>query len=250
MKVINKETNKWIRPWDGYPDDIYNRDDRFFSLVIKGTLAFLSKNIVLYGKPIRHFIFNTGSSYMYVETNGYNYNITEVTDQDQMYMERPRCIVSIGTIGINTEELSQPYVRGMYERFDNGEIKGYNAEFKRIPITMQLTLKYVMSTFNEEITLAQELIDKLCFQKYFSIVYLGQTIKCSVEFPTDLQMELNQIDMASAEPNNKILEISVNICTNYPSIDENTEQSNRNVISGFQYNTGVHDDPIENIKVE
>lgn len=245
MKIINKEVSKWIRPWDGNPDDLYNRDDRFFSLLVKGALAYLTKNIVLYGKSIRHFIFNTGSSYMYVETNGYNYNVTEVTDQDQMYMERPRCIVTIGSITVNTEELTQPFVRGVYERYDNGEIKGFNAEFKRIPITMQLSLKYVMSTFNEEITLIQELIDKMCFQKYFSVVYLGQTIKCSIEFPTDLSMELNTIDMASTEPNNKTIEISLNVCTNYPSIDENTEQNNSNVISSFKAGINVNNETKE-----
>ena len=242
MLTVNRDTKKWIRPWDGQPDGIYDRDDRFFSILIKGALAYLTKHIVMYGKPIRHFIFNTGSSYMYVETNGYKYSITEVTDQDQIYMERPRCVATIGSTTIDTQELTQPYIRGVYERFDEGEIKGFNAEIKRIPIQMQLNLQYVMSTFNEEITLMQELIDKMCFQRYFSIVYLGQVIKCSIEFPQDMQMELNKIDMSSADTNNKLLNRSVNICSNYPSIDEETEQQNSSVISKFRHDTEVYYD--------
>ena len=229
-------------PWDGQPDNIYNRDDRFFSIVIKGALAYLTNNIVMYGKPIRHFIFNTGSSYMYVETNGYKYNITEVTDQDTIYMERPRCIATMGGISIETNELTQPYVRGVYERFDNGEIKGFNAEMKRIPIQMQLNLQYVLSTFNEEIVLVQELIDKLCFQKYFSVVYLGQVIKCSIEFPSDVNIEINKIDMSSPEANNKLINISINIATNYPSIDQSTESPNSALISKFGYTTDFYYD--------
>lgn len=239
MLTVNRDIKKWIRPWDGTPDGIYERDDRFFSILIKGALAYLTNNIVMYGKPIRHFIFNTGSSYMYVETNGYKYSVTEVTDQDQIYMERPRCVATIGNIGVDTSELTQPYVRGVYERFDGGEIKGFNAEIKRLPVQMQLNLQYVMSTFNEEIVLIQELLDKLCFQKYFSVVYLGQVIKCSIEFPTDMQMELNKIDMSSSEVNNKTLNISVNICTSYPSIDEATEQPNSAIISKFGYTTDI-----------
>ena len=88
----------------------------------------------------------------------------------------------------------------------------------------------------------QELIDKMCFQRYFSIVYLGQVIKCSIEFPQDMQMELNKIDMSSAETNNKLLNISVNICSNYPSIDEETEQRNSAVISKFRHDTEVYYD--------
>lgn len=239
MLTVNRNIKKWIRPWDGKPDGIYERDDRFFSLLIKGVLAYLTNNIVMYGKPIRHFIFNTGSSYMYVETNGYKYNITEVTDQDQIYMERPRCVATIGGISVETQELTQPYVRGVYERFDDGEIKGFNAEIQRMPIQLQLNLQYVMSTFNEEIVLLQELIDKMCFQQYFSIVYLGQVIQCSIEFPADMQMELNKIDMSSSETNNKLLNISVNICTNYPAINEDSEQPNSAVIAKFDYNTDI-----------
>lgn len=257
MLTVNRDVKKWIRPWDGQPDGIYERDDRFFSILVKGALAYLTNNIIMYGKPIRHFIFNTGSSYMYVETNGYKYSVTEVTDQDQIYMERPRCVANIGTIGIDTQELTQPYVRGVYERFDNGEIKGFNAEIKRLPIQMQLNLQYVLSTFNESITLLQELLDKLCFQKYFSIVYLGQVIKCSIEFPSDLQIELNKIDMSSSDTNNRTINITVNICTSYPSIDEETEQPNSAIIAKFRYNTDVFYDSTypptydpESVKIE
>lgn len=245
--IYNKTTSKWVRPWDGTPEGIYDRDDRFFSVLIKGALAYLTNNIVMYGKPIRHFIFSTGSSYMYVETNGYTYSVTEVTDQDQMYMERPRCIAEMGSVSVDTAELTQPFVRGVYERFDNGEIRGFNAEMRRLPVQVQLDLHYVLSTFNEEITLVQELLDKLCFQRYFSIVYLGQVIKCSIEFPSDMQMELNKVDMSSAETNNKLLNISVNICTNYPVIDEDTEESNANVISSFRSDVSAFQDVSQHI---
>lgn len=243
MLIYNKdEDKKWIRPWDGKPDGIYDRDDRFFSIITKGAIAYLTNNIVLYGKPVRHFIFNTGSSYMYVETNGYNYSVNEVTDQDQIYMERPRCIIETGSVNIDTAELTQPHIRGVYERYDDGQIRGFNAEIRYIPIQMQFNLHYVLSTYNESIVLMQELIDKLCFQKYFAVTYLGQVVKCSIEFPTDMQIELNKIDMSSAEPNNKTIDITLNICTSYPSIDEQTEQPNNAVISKFKTIMNVYDE--------
>ena len=244
MRTVNRPKNDWIRPWDGKPDGIYDRDDRFFAVVVKGALAWLTNNIVLYGKPIRHFIFNTGSSYMYVETNGYKYSITDVTDQDTIYMERPRCVATLGGITIDTNELTQPYVRGTYERLDSkdGQIKGYNAEIQRIPVDMRLDLSYVMSTFNEEIVLAQELIDKLCFQRYFSIVYLGQIIKCSLEFPADFQIELNKVDMSSSEANNKLLNIPLTLSTSYPSINTASEEPNSILMTKFRYELDTYYD--------
>ena len=186
MNIENVEKSQWIRPWNKEKfDDLYNRDDRFFGLLIKGTLAWLNKNIVLYNKPIKHFIFNTGSSIMYVESNGYQFSWNETTGEDAIYMSRPRCVVQLGDISLETAELTQPNIRGVYERAnDNNNIAGYNAEFRRMPIQMSMTLNHVLSNFNESIVLLEELISKLSFQRYFKIVYLGQLIECSIEFPS------------------------------------------------------------------
>lgn len=228
----NKEISKWIRPWNKEKfDDLHNRDERFFGLLIKGTLAWLNKNIVLYNKPIKHFIFNTGSSIMYVESNGYKFSWNETTGEDAIYMSRPRCVVELGDITIDTSELTQPNIRGVYERNNESNIEGFNAEFRRMPIQMSMSLNYVLSNFNESIVLLEELISKLSFQKYFKIVYLGQLIECSIEFPTSHSISINKIDMASAETNQKNITIQVNICSSYPAFNESSEISSSFVIS-------------------
>ena len=86
-------------------DDLYNRDERFFSIVIKGLLSWLNRNIVLYNKSINHFIFNTGSSYLYMESNGYEFNLSETTGEDTMYMTLPRCLVEISDISFPMENV-------------------------------------------------------------------------------------------------------------------------------------------------
>ena len=97
---------------------------------------------------------------MYVETNGYEMSWNETTGEDQIYMSRPRCIVSIGDINIEKSELTQPHIRGIYERevkYNDKDIKiqGFNAEIRRIPITIQLNLNYILSSFNESIVLTE-----------------------------------------------------------------------------------------------
>ena len=226
----------WYRPWDKeQTDNLYERDDRFFSLVMKGVLAFLNKNVILNGNSINHFIFNTGSSIMYVEQNGYNFSWCETTGEDQMYMKMPRCIVEFGDVNISPEELTSPYVRGTYERLSSidNKIKGYNAEIRRLPIEISVSLKYVLSTFNESIILLEELMSKLIFQRYFDIVYLGQKIKCSIEFPSSNKIEVNKIDMTSTEVNQKTINLDVKICTNYPIIDLRTEIKSSAIIQTF-----------------
>ena len=232
--TVNRIKSKWLRPWNITQfDDLYNRDERFFSIIIKGVMGYLTRNIKMYNEPILHFIFNTGSSYMYVESNGYEFNLNETTGEDYMYMHLPRCVIEIGDINIATEELTQSFARGSYERKQDNIITGFNAEIKRIPLEVNLNLHYVLSNFNESIILVQELIDKLTFQKYFKINYLGNIIHCSIELPQNYTIQFNKIDLASTEVNQKTIDISLKVCTNYPIINEDSEIPSSQVISKF-----------------
>lgn len=233
--TVNRKNKKWLRPWNVKQfNDLYNRDDRFFSVLIKGAIGFLNSHIKMYDKPINHFIFNTGSSYMFVESNGYEFSWNETSGEDSMYMELPHCVVELGNISIPQEELSQSFARGNYERKDEDTIKGYNAEIKRLPIEMNLSLHYTFSNFNESIVVLQELFDELVFQRYFSIAYLGQIVRCSIEFPNSTQLEIGKIDFSAAEIVQRNINLDVVICTNYPLINQKTEISSNQVISKFK----------------
>ena len=232
----------WKHPWQLEKfDNIYNKDERFFSILVKGLIAWFNKNVVLYNKPINHFIFSTGSSYMYVEANGYEFILSETSGTDWIYMEMPRCIIEISDISFNTESLTNCFSRGEYERYDDetNSISGYNAEIMRVPIEMNLQFKYVLSNFNETIVLLQEIIDKFIYQKFFTIIYLGQKIRCGIEFPTSEQLELNKIDMSSNETNQKILQFDIKLTSNYPAINERTEVSNANVIDSTKFDVNL-----------
>ena len=165
--------------------------------------------------------------------------MNETSGEDYMYMKMPRCIIEIGDINIPTEELSASFVRGTYERLDGNEIKGYNAQMRRLPIEISLAAKYVLSNFNESIILVQELIDRVAWQQYFNIVYLGQIIQCSLEIDNNYQIQLNRVDMTAPDTNQKTIEIQFKLCSNYPCIDERTEIENSKVIESIVVNTNL-----------
>lgn len=234
MNIVNREKESWIRPWNIEQfDDLYNRDERFFAVLMKGVISWFNKNIVMYNKPINHFILDTGSAYLYVENNGYEYTLNETTGEDMMYMQMPRCVMEISDISFPQEELTSPFSRGNYERRDGNNIRGFNAEIRRQPIELSLNLKYVFSNFNESIVVLQELIDKIIYQRYFKITYLGQIIQCSIEFPQNANPEISQIDMTATDVNQKNLTLDIKICTNYPIINERTEIATNAIISSF-----------------
>ena len=239
--VFNRDKEPWIRPWNKEKfNDLYNRDERFFAIVVKGFLSWLNRNIVLYNESIKHFIFNTGSSYLYMESNGYEYNLSETTGEDTIYMSLPRCLIELSDVNIPLEELSAPFSRGDYERVSGNQLQGFNAEIRRLPIELTINMKYYLSNFNETLILLQELIDKLVFQRYFNITYLGKIIQCSIEFPGSYNPQINKIDMTSPDPNQRNLTFDVKISTNYPIIDERTEIPTDKVISNFGYKADTY----------
>lgn len=239
--VFNAERENWIRPWEQEKfDDLYNRDERFFSLVIKGLLSWLNRNIVLYNKSIKHFVFNTGSSYLYIESNGYEYTLSETTGEDTMYMTLPRCIIELTDVGIPMEELTAPFSRGNYERRSGNQLQGYNAEIRRLPLELTINLKYYLSNYNEILILLQEIFDKLIFQRYYNITYLGKILQCSIEFPANMNPEINKIDMSSPDPNQRNITFDIKVCTNYPVIDERTAIPTNKVIGTFGQDTSLY----------
>lgn len=244
MNISNKKVDKWIRPWEIEKfDNLAIRDERFFSIVTKGVLGWLTRHIIMYNKSIKHFIFNTGSSYMYVEVNGYQNTWKETSGEDYMYMETPRCLATLTEISIPQEELTNPFVRGNYERYsDDGQVKGYNAEIRRLPIEMTFNLQYVLSNFNETIILIQELFDKMVFQRYFKVAYLGQLIQCSIEFPNSQSITPKKIDLSQTDDNHRSLEISIKINTCYPIVNQDTEISSAKVISKFDMGMYIEDE--------
>lgn len=243
MDIFNIDKDKWIRPWNIKKFDELNiRDERFFSIILKGCLNYLNRTILMYDESINHFIFNTGSAIMYVESNGYEFKWSETTGEDQMYMHLPRCVCELNDINIPLEELTNPFTRGTYERKSSkdNQYKAYNAQIRRLPLEITMTLHYVLSNFNESIILVQEIIEKLVFQQYYTVNYLGQRIQCSIEFPTQTNININKIDMLSTDANQKNIDLQIKIDTYYPIINELTEIENKNIISSGNYTLNIN----------
>lgn len=236
-----KNEDPWIRPWNQEKfDDLYNRDERFFALLIKGFIGWMTRHIILYNKPVRHFINNTGNSYMYMENIGYEFSWTETSGEDQIYMQTPRATVNIDSFSFPMEELTSPYARGTYERRSGNDIKGYNAQMRRLPIEMTINVHYVLSTMNEALILMQEIVDSFIFQRYFNINYLGNIVTCSIEFPNSEQIQINQLDVMSTDTNQKTIDLSLIVCTTYPKIEEDTEIQTDKVIRFFVQNADMY----------
>lgn len=211
-----------------------NNQSLYFSILIKGLLLELNKEIKIRNIPIPHIILHTGDDIMYLKNKGYDHSKEpeENTNEDYIYNIVPRCIVNPKGINIPLEQLSSPYSRGIFTIEDQDNIYNISAEFRRLPIKLSVDLKYYVNSYTEMLELMQQIISKLSFIRTYNITYMGQVIKCSYNIPDSLDNEYQmEMDGLNTENRNKTMEFSIEIESNFPVFDNKTVVSTGNIIT-------------------
>lgn len=195
-----------------------NALESFFGIVIKGFLYKLNNTLVVRGEFIPHIIINTGDDTMYLEVKGHNMGIEpmEVSNEDFVYGVVPRCVVTPGAINIQTDQLSQWSV-GNFQVEHDEVLVGIRSRFRRFPLKITCTLKYYLDTYNDALSLAQQIISKEAFVNNFEVDYLGQKIFCSYTLPEGQDIEKNiEFDGFTTDSKNKTITFDFEIDTNLP----------------------------------
>src|SRR5574344_641679 len=94
-----------------------NNQSLFLSILIKGLIYNLNDKISVRGKYVPHYILNTGDDIMYLEVKGQDHSIEplEVSNEDFIYSQIPRCMVQPTGINVQMDQLSNPYSHGRFE---------------------------------------------------------------------------------------------------------------------------------------
>lgn len=215
-----------------------NNIELFFGDAIKATILFLNKNIKLRDKRIPHFILNTGDEILYRELMDYEYSRTEVTDENFVYNEIPRCQVDVSEVATQPDQLTQPYSRGFFEVEVDDHVYEFTAEVRRMPIQMNLNLKYYIDSFTDCLTLAQYIITNLTYVRTFSFVYMGEEILCSVRLPDSESIE--KLTSLSFDSENRFKSISFDLAleTNIPIFNGRSAIESSAVIKTTDNNIG------------
>ena len=215
-----------------------NNTDLFFGDVIKATISFLNNNIKLRDKRIPHYIMNTGDEIMYRELMGYEYSKTEVTDENFIYNEVPRCMVNVSEMQTVPDQLTQPYVRGVFDVEYDDNVYEFSAEIKRMPIHMTVSLKYYVDSFTDSLALSQYLITNLSYIRTFRFVYMGNEISASITFPDSHSVEKPETLQFDSESRYKTVGIDLQLDTNLPIFDVRTCVESSAIITKTDNNIG------------
>jgi len=210
-----------------------NNQSLFFPIVIKGLLLKLNQNLPIRSKQIPHFILHTGDDSMYLSVKGQDASKEpmDVTNEDFVYNSIPRCIVSVGGINLETDQLTCPYSIGQLQYESEDSLYTLTGEFRRIPIKLSITCKYYLDNWTDLMELSQQVVSKLAFVQTYTISYMGQAIKCSYTIPASMDGEyMAELDGTTQDNKSRTLEISLEVETNYPLWEPKTIQSTEDCI--------------------
>lgn len=202
-----------------------NNQQLFFSIVAKGFIYKLNQRLKLRGINIPHYILNTGDDIMYLEVKGQDHSIepVEISNEDFVYSQVPRCMIQPTGINVQMDQLSNPYSHGKFEIEHNDMIYSFRAEFRRIPVTYGFSLKYYLDNFTDSLDVIQQIITNLSFVNLFKVLYLGQQINCSYQIPDSYQTEyMMEFDGITTESKYRTISLELEVATNIPVIHEET----------------------------
>lgn len=206
-----------------------NGQEPFIGIVLKGLLYNLNKEIKIRNIPVPHFILHTGDDRLWLETKGYNASIEPLTisNENSVYSIIPKCIVTPGSIDLDVAQLSAPYSQGMFQyECNDGENDGIYTlagEFRRIPLKINVDLKYYTDSYSDMLELIQYIISCLAFIRTFDVMYMGQKIKCSYKIPDSFSEEHTmEIDGALSDNREHNLNLSIELETNMPVFNNKT----------------------------
>ncbi len=199
-----------------------NDQESFVSILIKGLLINLNKDIKIRDIPVPHITMNLGDDLFFLKRKGYDASKEplENTNENYIYNTIPRCMVNVGGIDALPDQLSSPYSRGKFVFENNNEIHTISAEFRRMPMKILFDLKYYTDSYTDMLNLIQQILSKMMFIRTFNITYLGQVIKCSYNVAGSFQDEHTlefSGDMSEAVQKN--MQLSIEVETNMPIIN-------------------------------
>lgn len=219
-----------------------NNQSLFFSILSKGLLRKLYNDLSIRKEPIPHIILNTGDDTLYLSVKGQDQSIEplQVSNEDYIYSQIPRCIVSPKGINLLPDQLTTPYTRGVFQYEDDDNCISFSAEFRRMPLTMSFDLTYYLDSYKDSLDLMQQLITKLSFIQTYNITYMGQTIICSYKIPENLENEFNiNIDGSYSDDKHRKISISLEVETNIPVFNNRSVIQNDHIIKNTSFT--IHD---------
>lgn len=140
----------------------------------------------------------------------------------------PRGMINITSVSVDSQSLLNKYVRGEYQKLEEGQMKSYVSQFQSIPLIITFDCKIIVDT-QLDLFIALEKVIKNLYKKNQYSVDVGHPedgtyrIPAYYKIPEDLEME-KPIEFSFDDKKRKMVTFTIDMNTSMPSFEHEDEQ--------------------------
>ena len=225
----------------------FNKDDSVIRHIIIGLCADLNKklhyNQIVDGQPSKievPFLYSfTGDEDFLHEY----FLLDNSVDPEKAkaignYETKPRGVVNLTGVSIDSNSLLNKYVRGTYQKLEEGKMKAYVAQFQMIPVILTFQAKIIVDTQLDIFRVLEKIIKQLYKNNTFQ-VDVGTLddgtyrIASYYKLPEDYEAE-RPIEFGFDDKKERSINFNIDVNSFIPSFDESDEQFAGNRMFGFK----------------
>jgi hypothetical protein len=139
----------------------------------------------------------------------------------------PRGIVTLTASTINTNMLTNRFVRGNYVKQVGNEVLTYNSFINSIPLTMDFTVEITADSSLDAFKIQQSVLETFYKTQVFSVEFRGFRVPCQVGFPEDQGIE-KTFEFTYQDDTKIGFNVPLQLETYYPVTDPTTERFSGN----------------------
>lgn len=174
------------------------------------------------------FFFGFGNDERYLQDLFLNeYKKGERQDEQEangLYEQIPRGILKVQNMTVISDELTNNYVRGQYQKEENGQLLTYTANIVRVPLKLPCTVSVHVDTITQQFKVIQGIIENLWKQGDFKVdvnnVKVPGRYVIEDDFEKERQMDFSYSDKEASYPT---VDFNLTVYVEYPVFKGDTE---------------------------
>lgn len=217
----------------------FNSDDVLYRNIIVGLLNVLNRKIVYNQAISADEVKEVSVPFFYSMYNDERfmqdfYQLNGLECDGPTYAEGnsdpvPRGVINMSSITINSSALTSKFVRGTYNKEEDGTVKAYSAFLNTIPLTLLFDVEIICASFTESLKIVQQTIDTFYKVAIYAVDFKGLRVMCQVGFSQDYSIE-KPITYSYGEDNKITVKFTLEMETYQPVFDKPSERFRGNVM--------------------
>ena len=229
-----------------------NKDDVLLRAIIVGTLHSFRDKIYWYNvinsektKVEVPFYFTVAGSERFLSDiflNEYKLD-KEGQASEGLYNKYPRAHVSLNTISIQEEYLTNKFTRANFlKQTEDGEVLQYNAEYILMPLKMDMSITIFVDSLVDIFKCMQATMENLYKNVYYYVDTFGIKIPCHFFIPESLEKE-RPMEFSFTDKKEIKVTFDIEVHADYPLFKQDTEIFAGNNMSKIIYKVNAVDSP-------